>query len=456
MNEDILSFIWRFQYFATSNLFTDENAELTILRTGYRNGNAGPDFLEARVIIDHVQWIGSIEIHVKSSDWLVHNHGKDKAYETVVLHVVWDNDQPVVRQDGTLLPTLSLKNIVKQSVIERYAQLQDEKEAIPCAQMFSQVADIQKFAMLDRVLLERLERKAELVLALFEQNKNDWEETAYQWLGKHFGFKLNDEPFLRLTNIVRWKIIRKHKDQLLQIEALLFGCAGLIPLQSKDDYIHQLRSEFQFLSAKYGLKERPMNGHEWKNLRMRPAGFPTVRLAQFAKLLSQTASLFSHIISAPNFSELQEMFHIEQSHYWQAHYLFEKKAKGKVPFLGKDAANLLIINAAVPLLVAYSRQRQQPEMLDKAIEWLSEIAAENNRTTREWEMLGMKVTNAADSQALIEWYNNYCTLRKCLECTVGAALVRAPSALDQIHTGKQENSPDKERNHRFPFGNSQT
>ena len=220
-------------------------------------------------------------------------------------------------------------------------------------------------------------------------------------------------------------------------------------------YINQIRTEFQFLCAKYGLKERQMNGHEWKNLRMRPAGFPTVRLAQFAKLLSKSTNLFSQIISAPSFSDLQAMFHIEQSEYWQSHYLFEKKSKAKVPFLGKDASNLLIINAAVPLLVAYSKHRQQPEMLEKAIHWLSEIAAENNKVTREWETLGMKVKNSADSQALIEWYNNYCAFRKCLECTVGAALVRAPSALDQIHAGKQEHRADEERNHRFPFGNGQ-
>jgi hypothetical protein len=455
MNEDILSFIWRFQYFASANLRTDENASLSVLRTGHRNGNAGPDFSEARVMINHVQWVGSVEIHVKSSDWHVHNHEKDRAYETVVLHVVWENDQPIVRQDGTLLPTLSLKHIVNPSVIARYTQLQDETETIPCSQLFSKVADIQKLAMLDRVLLERLERKAALVTELLEKNTNDWEETAYQWLGKHFGFKLNDEPFFRLTGIVTWKMIRKHRDQLPQIEALLFGCAGLIPKETGDVYIDQMRTEFQFLSAKYGLKGLQMSGHEWKNLRMRPAGFPTVRLAQFASLLSKTAGLFSQIVSAPVFSELQAMFQVEQSHYWQSHYLFCKKSNGKVPFLGKDAANLLIINAMAPLMVAYAKQRQQPEMLDKAISWLSEIPSEKNRMTREWETLGMKVKNAADSQALIEWYNNYCTLRKCLECTVGAALLRTPSALDQIDTGKQENSADQKRDHRFPLGNGQ-
>ncbi|MCF2519012.1 DUF2851 family protein [Dyadobacter sp. CY351] len=427
MNEDILSFIWRFQYFANEALCTDEGSQLSILRTGHRNANAGPDFSEARVNIEDCQWVGSIEIHVKSSDWFLHNHETDPAYETVILHVVWENDRPIIRHDGTLLPTLTLKNIVNQSVLERYATLQDETETIPCASMFAQVHDIQKYGMLDRVLLERLDRKAALVMDLLSNNNNDWEETAYQWLGRHFGFKLNDAPFARLTEIVPWKIIRKHREKVNQIEALLFGCAGLIPTDSNDPYIRQLRAEHQFLSAKYGLKDQQMNGHEWKNLRMRPAGFPTVRLAQFARLLHKNGNLFPEIISAQSFSNLQGMFQIEQSDYWQDHYLFGKKSKGKVPFLGKDSANLLIVNGAVPLLVAYAKHRQQPELLEKAIYWLSEIGAEKNRITREWEILGMNVKTAADSQALIEWYNNYCTFRKCLECTVGATLVRSVS-----------------------------
>jgi hypothetical protein len=427
MNEDILSFIWRFQYFDTADLHTDENLSLSIIRTGYKNVNAGPDFSEARVIIDDVQWIGSIEIHVKSSDWFLHTHETNDAYEGVILHIVWENDRPVIRKDGTSIPTLSLKSLVKPAILERYSQLQDEKEGIPCAAMFQEVAEIQKYAMLDRVLLERLDRKSSDVNKLLEINNNDWEETAYQWLAKHFGFKLNDHSFLRLAQIANWKVIQKHRDRLLQIEALLFGCAGLLPDadETVEVYVRQLRNEFQFLSGKYKLAGKPMEAHEWKFSRLRPAGFPTVRIAQLARLLSEHGSLFSMIVTATNFQELQSRFQIGQSEYWTEHYIFGKKAKAKVPAMGSDSSALLIINAVVPLLVAYSKQRQLPELLDKAIYWLSEIPAENNRITRDWNGLGMRVTTSADSQALIEWYNQYCTPRKCLECTVGAALVRA-------------------------------
>ncbi len=424
MNEDLLSFIWRFQYFEKKGLATDEHLPLSVIRPGQRNTDAGPDFSEARVAINGVLWVGSIEIHVKASDWRLHEHQQNGAYDCVILHVVWENDHPATRRDGTIVPTLSLNGLVKASVIERYRCLLDEKDTVPCNRQFGDVEQIRKYAMLDRVLLERLERKALEIQHLLEANQQDWEQTAYQWLGRHFGFKLNDAPFQRLTCIVPWKIIRKHTDRLVQVEALLFGCSGLISENSEEIYVRQLQQEFRFLSAKYQLKDETMHPHEWKYARLRPAGFPTVRLAQFARLLCNTGGMLNRFIVSEHFDEIRELFRIEQSAYWREHYLFGKKARALVPVLGADAAHLLIVNAAVPLLVAYSKHRQQPELLDKAIYWLSEIPAEDNRITREWASLGMRVKTAADSQALIEWFNNYCTPKQCLECMVGAALVR--------------------------------
>ncbi|CAG5068183.1 hypothetical protein DYBT9623_00912 [Dyadobacter sp. CECT 9623] len=425
MNEEILSFVWRFQYFESANLATDDQKRISVIRTGHRNNNAGPDFLEAAVVIDDVHWYGSIEIHVRSSDWFVHTHDSDPAYESVILHLVWENDKPVMRQDGTLVPTLALKGLVKNSIMERYALLQDMGDTIPCSGMFSEIHEIHKYAMLDRVLLERLDRKAAAVMEMLEKNRNDWEETAYQWLGMHFGFKLNDPAFLRLTQIVPLKIIQKHRDRLLHIEAILFGCAGLIPEKSEDIYVRSLQKEFRFFSTKYKLADKVMQSHEWKFAKLRPAGFPTIRLAQLARLLSIQGNLFSTIISVNSFEKMQELFQLRQSEYWVRHYVFDKKAATPVPFMGKDAGSLLIINGIIPVLVAFARQRQQPELLDKAIDWLSQLPSENNRITREWATLGMRVKTSADSQALIEWYNNYCLPKKCLDCTVGAGLVRS-------------------------------
>lgn len=435
MNEDLLSFIWQFQYFDAVNLKNEEGEAVQIIRTGHRNTNAGPDFSDVRIRIGGVEWIGSVEIHTKSSDWLLHQHSENEAYESVVMHVVWENDIPIFRPDKTILPVISLKGLVRLSILERYASLMNVKEfyespEIPCQKQFWTVNQLQKFSMLDRVLLERLDKKASKVLELHQANQQDWEETAYQWLGQHFGFKLNDPAFLRLTQIIPLKILQKHRTQPIQLEALLFGSAGLIPdkpenEKPEDIYIERLRREYQFLSKKYSLSHLQMNAHEFKFLRLRPAGFPTIRISQFADLITKNGNLFSSLTSAINVKSLHRLFSLQQSDYWIHHFQFGKLSKSNVPVMGKDAVNLLIINAAVPLLVAYSRQKQQPEFLDKALNWLSEIPAENNRITREWKTLGMKVKTAADSQSLIEWYNHYCTNKKCLECTVGAALIRS-------------------------------
>ncbi|WP_159466842.1 DUF2851 family protein [Dyadobacter sp. 3J3] len=435
MNEDLLSFIWQFQYFDAVNLKNEEGERIQIILTGHKNANAGPDFSDARIRIDGVEWVGSVEIHTKSSDWLLHQHSENEAYESVIIHVVWENDVTIFRPDKTILPVISLKGLVRLSILERYSALMDAREfyenpGIACQEQFADVNELQKFSMLDRVLLERLDKKASNVLELYQANQQDWEETAYQWLGQHFGFKLNDPAFLRLTQIIPLKILQKHRTQSSQLEGLLFGSAGLIPDKSKgeeieDFYIEALRREYQFLSNKYQISHLQMNAHEFKFLRLRPAGFPTIRISQFADLISKNGTFFSSIISAENVKSLHQLFNLKQSDYWIHHFQFGKLSKSNVPVMGKDAVNLLIINAAVPLLVAYSRQRQQPELLDKALTWLSEIPAENNRITREWEILGMKVKTAADSQSLIEWYNHYCTNKKCLECTVGAALIRS-------------------------------
>lgn len=424
MNEDFLSFVWRYQYFDAANLRVETGEALQILRIGQLNTDAGPDFAESRVLLDGMEWAGAVELHVKSSDWELHGHPGDAAYESVVLHVVWDDDRPVRRQDGTLVPTLALSTRVKPAVRQRYEQLMESKTEIPCAPQFRDVPRLQKISMLDRVLLERLDGKAARVTELWEENNRDWEETAYQWLAQYFGFRLNAPAFLRLAQIVPLKILQKHRSSSLQIEALLFGTSGLLPEDSEESYVQDLEREYQFLAAKYGLLSQKMELTEWKFLRLRPAGFPTVRLAQFATLLQNEAGLFASLTTIENADNLRQRLRVSQSDYWQKHYQFGKEAAKKVPALGKDAADLLIINAAVPLLVAYARQRDHAAFLDRAVRWLEQLPGEKNHITRAWAELGMRVGTAFDSQALIEWHNAYCVKKRCLECTVGAALVR--------------------------------
>lgn len=432
MNEELLSFIWRFQYFDSTNLRTESDEMIQIMRPGQLNTNAGPDFSNARIMIGSIEWVGNIEIHTRASDWLLHQHTNDTAYQSVILHVVWENDMSIYRSDQTALPVLQLKGLVRRSIIERYNSLLKTEAgtvsgAILCESQFSDVSELQKLSMLDKALLERLDKKAEQVINLWQENKQDWEETSYQWIGQHFGFKLNDPAFLRLTQIVPLKVLLKHRDQRLQIEALLFGIAGLIPYpksETDEEYVRDLRREFHFLSRKYGLSGLEMNAHEFKFLRLRPAGFPTVRLSQFCSFICQTTNVFTSVLQAANVRVLSVLFATRQSDYWTRHFQFGKLSKTPVPTIGKDAIHLLIINAVVPLLVAYAKHRNQPEYLDRAMQWLMELPAENNRIMRDWQRLGMQVKTAADSQALIEWHNVYCAGRRCLACNIGAALIR--------------------------------
>jgi hypothetical protein len=428
MNEEILSYIWKFQYFNAVHLQIESGETLKVIKTGTLNSNAGPDFINAHIVLDNLEWIGSVEIHVKASDWHKHRHARDPNYESVILHIVWENDQPIERNDGSRIPTLCFDGIVKKEILDRYFTIQQAQTTIPCASQFQEVTHIKKLAMLDRVLLERLNKKALRIIELYHNNQHDWEETAYQWLGMHLGFKLNETPFLRLTQILPWRLIRKNQNQIMQIEALLFGTAGLIPEESNptsnDAYCTQLRLEYQYLSTKNNLAQK-MNLQDWKFLRLRPAGFPTIRLAQFAYFLAKHANLISILTSFQKKNEIESFFAFKQSEYWTLHFQFGKPSKVAVPYMGSQAAHLLGINVCVPLMVAMAKERNQHSLMENALALLLEIPSENNYITRIWNRLGMKVDSSSDSQALLEWYNQYCTFKRCLECTVGASIIRA-------------------------------
>jgi hypothetical protein len=272
--------------------------------------------------------------------------------------------------------------------------------------------------------MQRLQQKAAVVTSLWEANRHDWEETAYQLLAKNFGFKLNSESFLKLSQAVPLKILHKHRDNLTQVEALLFGQAGLLDAPSPDDYARSLRREYDFLSHKYRLQDRKLAAHEWKFLRLRPVNFPTVRLAQFARLVSQEPGLFDLLTQSESVKVLSKKLMVQQSAYWQEHYTLGKPATGQVPALGKSAAENLIVNTSVPLLVCYAGQQGNRGHLERAVDWLEQLPAEHNHLTRMWQELGLKVTSSFDSQASIEWHNHFCATKQCLQCNVGVSLLK--------------------------------
>jgi hypothetical protein len=433
VDESFLHFIWQLQYFNKESLLTTQGEKLSIFRPGHLNTNAGPDFQQAKLCINEVEWHGDVEIHIQSSDWNKHKHQADATYNKVILHVVWEDDQSIFRPDGTPIPTLELKKRIAPTLLNRYHIFLGNKAqytSVPCAKLIHQVPELIRLSMIERALMQRLEKKAAFVHHLLERNQGHWEETTYQLVCKNFGFKLNSEAFLALGKAVPKKYIDKHKDQLHSIEALLFGQAGFLDElpEIKDHYGQSLKKEYTYLSRKYGLGDKKLALHQWKFMRLRPANFPTLRIAQISRLLFSQNHLFSLFTEATSYQELYNALKIQQSAYWQNHYKFGvpvvKQSKEKKRTLGKTSIENIIVNTAVPLLVAYAKVKDEDRYLDKAIALLQQIPPESNKTTRMWKDLGMNVHTAFDTQALIELYNSFCIHKKCLSCSIGVAIIK--------------------------------
>lgn len=430
MPETLIYFLWQFQYFDRTSLTTTADESIQVLHPGFRNDDSGPDFANARLIINDVEWAGTVEIHTKTSDWLAHRHQRDRAYDNVILHVVWEDDrvathQQLIRTDGTALPTLELQHRTDHTLLSRYEALSVSGDVIACAGQFRAVHPLKLTSMLDKAMLQRLERKAAEVKELFGAAHQDWEETTYRLLARNFGFKINAEPMEQLARAVPLKALLKHRDTPLQVEAMLFGTAGLLQNPDEtDEYLEQLRREYRFLAAKYQLSERELPAHAWKWGRLRPANFPTLRLAQLARLVAGSGSLFSLLIMADDAPTLLKALQVTPSGYWQQHYRFGKVTERGAPALGVTSAENIIINTVVPLLAAYAHHREEPAYIDRAIALLEQLPAEQNRITDGWSDLGLSVRTAFDSQASIELFNAFCTPKKCLSCQIGLSLIR--------------------------------
>lgn len=423
MNESFLHYVWQLVYFDTSNLLTTEGEKLQIIKQGNHNGNAGPDFLQAKIYIGAIQWVGSVEIHIKSSDWISHKHQTDLAYDNVVLHVVWENDKQIRHADGTCIPTLELKGRVDQKLIQNYRNLVNSPLAIACEKSIQQVNSILTLSMIEQATMRRVEAKSGEVISLVNANNGDWDETTYQWLAKNFGFKVNTDTFFQLAKSLPYKLVRKHINSQLQIEALLFGQAGMLPTKTKNDYITSLFAEYNFLRSKYSL-EPTINSAQWKFLRLRPANFPTLRIAQLASLLHSTQGLFSKI-SEGSVSDLLSLFDAAPSHYWQSHYHFSKPSASGAHALGKSSKEILLINGIVPILIAYGKLVGDQHQIERAVELLQQLPAEKNKLISYWKQIGVEAKSAFDTQGLIEQHNQMCLKRQCLNCVVGTTLVKS-------------------------------
>ena len=422
MNEDFLQYVWEFQLFNHRQLNSTKGDAVEIIHPGTIQKNAGPDFFNAQVEIDNIKWAGDVEIHLKSSDWMKHNHQKDPAYNKVILHVVWEEDQSIYRREGSLIPTLELRGRVHKSILDKYLELIKSRTWIPCEAHIREVPKIYKRQLMDQLIVERLQKKSNRIKQILELNKNDWEATLYQLLAKYFGFKVNAVPFELLANALPYKIIRRYQRNRTQVEALLFGQAGFLNKTLKGSYPLLLQKEYKFLSNKHQLK--PIDLSIWKFMRMRPSNFPTIRLAQFASLLSMHSSVFQKILESKDLDRLKALFDISTHEYWQAHYRFDVPAgKMQQKDLGSSSIEILIINVILPMLYAYAELHGERRSEEMVIDYLKKIPKEGNNSVRKWSLLNMPLANACDSQALLELKQSRCDLKKCLTCTIGNYLL---------------------------------
>ena len=422
MRESFLHFLWRTRRFNAQNLLTTQVQSIEIQVLGEQNTNAGPDFFNARLRIGDTNWAGNVEMHLRSSEWHTHGHSNDPAYDNVILHVVMEEDQPILRSNGERIPCLELKGRIPPKLLENYERLEHEQAWIPCEHFFQQVPEIVRLNWLDRLLVERLELKTNAIAEALKATNNHWEEAFYRMIARNFGLKVNMEPFEALARSLPLLTLSKHKSSLLQVEALLFGQAGFLAENQVDDWPKELAREYQHLALKHGLSPLPLN--QWKFLRLRPANFPTVRLAQFAALIHQSAHLFSKIMEARNLRELENLFQIQPSLYWKNHFQFNKPSIHRDKPLGRDFIHLLVINTIVPFLFHYGKSKDLEEPQKRALALLEELPPESNVILEGWSILGVNARNAFQTQALIHLKTRYCDQKRCLECAIGTSILK--------------------------------
>ncbi|QQT25065.1 DUF2851 family protein [Sphingobacterium spiritivorum] len=424
--EKLLHFIWRFRLFDQYNLQTLQKDDIKIQDVGHYNLNAGPDFLHAKIKIGKEEWNGHVELHVTDKAWYQHRHDKDKSYDNVILHVVWDGDEEVSRSDGTAVPTLCLKPLIRSDLITKYEMIMGHSNAwIPCEKHISNVDPLLVRQYLSRMAVERFHVKSDLLINQFTSYGCDFEKMAFVMLARAFGQKVNADTFQELAELIPFKLIHKYRDDLIKSEALFLGIAGFLGESEvfKDSYAENLRGEYQYLRKLHGLPE--MDKNRWKFMRMRPYNFPTFRIVQLVSLYRQQEGLFSYIIELGTLADLKLLFEkIKLSEFWERHYTLQKSAVRHTTKMGEMASRTLIINSIVQLLFLYGKYFDQEMYICKAMEWLEEMEAESNSIVRSFAAIGVTALCAADSQALIHLKSHYCALKKCLDCQIGLQILK--------------------------------
>jgi hypothetical protein len=360
-------------------------------------------------------------LHINASDWDLHKHSTDDKYGNVILHVIWNYDKQIQDSSGNIIPALELKNRVSKILLSKYEMLMNATAFIPCQSQIQSINPLTLISWKQRVLAERLENKSAIIFKFLNENNFHWEETFWWLIAKNFGIKVNSDAFEKIAKSIPISVLAKHKNQINQLEALLFGQAGLLKKDFEEDYPVMLKKEYKFYQTKYKLKriENPLFF-----LRMQPSNFPTVRLAQLAMLLHNSEHLFSKIKESNSLNEIKDLLNVTANDYWNYHYIFDEPSEYKIKKLGSQMINNILINTIVPILFCYGLHQNEEQYKDRAIKWLEEIEPEKNVITKGFEALKLSNKNAADSQSFIQLKNEYCNNKRCLECAVGNALLK--------------------------------
>ncbi|HUH26738.1 DUF2851 family protein [Gelidibacter sp.] len=421
MQEAFLHYVWQFKKFDTSNLKTTVGEAITLHNNGQPNLNSGPDFFNAQLEIEGQLWAGNVEIHIKSSDWYVHNHEMDPTYDNVILHVVYEHDTDIFRKDNSIIPTLQLKNLIHANVFNNFQKLlMSPHKWINCEPDFAEVEDFVISNWLERLYIERLERKSRTIEVLLKSSKNDWEGVLFKLLAKNFGLKVNGEAILSMANSFDFSVVRKMQSQPLQLEALFFGQSGLLETPVENGYFQNLSSEYLFIKQKFNLSNDQVIPLQF--FRLRPPNFPTIRLSQLAMLYQKHTNLFTKLMAANTIEDLYKLFQVGTSEFWQTHFTFEKASRDSKKLLTKNFIDLLLINTVLPLRFCYLQHLGKPAS-ESCLLMAQNIASEQNGIIKGFNNLTPISDSALTSQALIQLKTEYCDKNKCMACAIGNSLL---------------------------------
>ena len=419
--EAFIHYVWRTKAFNHIQLKTTEGHAVQIFDYGNLNDNAGPDFLNARIKIDETVWVGNVELHINSGEWYLHKHHLDKAYDSVILHVVMYYNKELKNSYGETIPTIELSDRIPHALIDRYVLFEKRESFIPCEGLLQDLDSFEIEMYKHRLLVERLEYKTRKVERLFVASKHDWNQTLHSVVLSSLGLNINSEAFETLASCCPYKLLNKYRDDHLKIEALLLGQAGFLAA-FHDDYTYQLKDCYEFLAHKHSIK--CMSKTSWKFFKMRPAQFPTLRIGIYCSLFLKLSKLLADF-EKYQLNELYSVLDAQASQFWDRHFVLDKTSRlNRVKRLSQQAKDLLLINAILPFMFFYSKRKKNKEMTERVLRLFLELDAEDNKVTRKWKSMGLKMDTGFDSQSLLHLYNNYCKHKSCLSCQIGHKLLK--------------------------------